>query len=203
VLAADDRAVGEIEDALRIAERAGDDLAVALAQMTLGVALVHRDADAERDCGRQLLADVSDLFPRKAFLLCDVPLVNVYLAQEWARRGDRDEAIALLRAAVDHQFRGGQLLQWCVPATGVLAKTLLDRGDDGDLAEAEAAVERLAAVPANKGLAISEMWLVWLQALLARARGDDAAYARSRDQYREMAKTLDFEGHIAWAEAMP
>ena len=42
VLGADDRAVREIEDALRIAERSGDDLAVAIARMTLGVALVHR-----------------------------------------------------------------------------------------------------------------------------------------------------------------
>jgi hypothetical protein len=24
-----------------------------------------------------------------------------------------------------------------------------------------------------------------------------------RDRYRHMAKTLGFEGHIAWAEAMP
>ena len=42
VLRPDDRAVREIEDALRIAERSGDDLALAFARMTLGVALVHR-----------------------------------------------------------------------------------------------------------------------------------------------------------------
>jgi hypothetical protein len=42
VLAADDRAVREIEDALHDAERSADDHAVALARMTLGVALVHR-----------------------------------------------------------------------------------------------------------------------------------------------------------------
>jgi hypothetical protein len=24
-----------------------------------------------------------------------------------------------------------------------------------------------------------------------------------RDRYRDMARTLGFEGHIAWAEAMP
>ena len=42
VLRPDDRAVREIEDALRIAERSGDDFALAFAQMTLGVALVHR-----------------------------------------------------------------------------------------------------------------------------------------------------------------
>ena len=37
----DDRAMGEIEDALRIAERSGDDLALAFARPTLGLALMH------------------------------------------------------------------------------------------------------------------------------------------------------------------
>ena len=42
-----------------------------------------------------------------------------------------------------------------------------------------------------------------LRALLARAHGDTAAYADLRDRYRDMARTLGFEGHMAWAEAMP
>jgi adenylate cyclase len=42
-----------------------------------------------------------------------------------------------------------------------------------------------------------------LQALLARAHGDAAAYAELRDRYRAMATTLGLKGHIAWAEAMP
>ncbi len=47
-----------------------------------------------------------------------------------------------------------------------------------------------------------EITLLRLRALLARARGDDAAYRDYRDRYRAMAKSLGFEGHIAWAEAM-
>jgi adenylate cyclase len=42
-----------------------------------------------------------------------------------------------------------------------------------------------------------------MRALLARARGDAATYAQLRDRYRDMAKTLGFEPHIALAEAMP
>jgi hypothetical protein len=80
---------------------------------------------------------------------------------------------------------------------------LLDRRGDGDVAEAEAAIERLAAAPADEGLVMRDIWLLRLRALLARAHGDAAAYADFRDQYRAMAKTLGFEGHIAWAEAMP
>jgi hypothetical protein len=108
-----------------------------------------------------------------------------------------------MRAAVDHLFREGQLLGWGIPATGVLVQTLLDRGADGDVAEAEAATKRLAAAPADDGLVIRDIWLLRSRALLARARGDDVAYADLRDRYRDMAKTLGFEGHIAWAEAMP
>jgi hypothetical protein len=130
-------------------------------------------------------------------------MVNVYLARERARREDRDEAIRHMRAAVSHLFREGQLLLWGVPATGVLVQTLLARGTESDVAEAEAAITRLADAPADDGLVIRDIWLLRLRALLARAHGDAAAYAHFRDRYRDMAKTLGYEGHIAWAEAMP
>jgi hypothetical protein len=203
VLAADDQAVSESQDALRIADRSSDDFAVAIAHMTLGLALVHGPTDAERDRGQKLLAEASEVFLRQRYGLGDLPLVSVYLARETARRGDRDEAISLMRAAVDHLIRAGQLLQWGIPATGVLVETLLDRGADADVAEAEAAIERLAAAPADEGLVLRDIWLLRLRSLLARAHGDGTAYAQLRDRYRDRAKTLGFEGHIAWAEAMP
>ena len=202
VLAADDRAVREIEDALGIAERAGNDMAPSFARMALGVALVHRHTAAERDRGQTLLAEVRDVFARDAHNLGDLPLVEVYVARERARRGDRDEAIQLMRASTDRLVREGQLLAWGVPATGVLAETLLDRGADGDVAEAEAAIERLAAAPADEARVIRDIWLLRLRALLARAHGDAAAYAELRDRYRDMATSLGFEGHMKWAEEM-
>jgi hypothetical protein len=203
VLTADDPALREIEDALRIADRSSDDLALALARMALGFALVHRPTAAECDRGQQLLAEVSHVFLRGGYILGDLPLVNVYLARERSRRGDRDGAIPLMRGTVDHLFREGRLLLWGVPATGVLVETLLDRATESEMAEAKAAIERLAAAPAEEGLVIREIWLLRLRALLARAHGDDSAYAHFRDRYRDMARTLEFEGHIAWAEAMP
>ncbi|HYY02107.1 MAG TPA: hypothetical protein VE908_21565, partial [Mycobacterium sp.] len=90
-----------------------------------------------------------------------------------------------------------------IPATGVLLETLLDRGADADVAESEAAIERLPVAPAQEGLAIRDIWLLRLRALLAQARSDATAYADFRDRYRDMAKTLGFEGHIEWADAMP
>jgi hypothetical protein len=108
-----------------------------------------------------------------------------------------------MHAAVDHLFREGQLLAWGIPATGVLVETLLERGAEGDVVEAEAAIERLAAVPTDPGFVLNDIWLLRLRALLAGAHGDDAAYRDYRDRYRDMARTLDLEGHIAWGEAMP
>ena len=203
VLSPDDSVVDEIEDALRIADRSGDDFAVAFTWATRGVALVHRHTAAERDRGQKLLAEVSEVFLRQGHNLAELPIVNVYVARERARRGDRDDAIPVMRAALDDLFREGQLLLWGIPATGVLVETLLDRGTDADVAEAEAAIERLAVAPADEGLVIRDIWLLRLRALMARARGDAAAYADFRDRYRDMARTLGFEGHIAWAEAMP
>ncbi|MGO9924758.1 MAG: ATP-binding protein, partial [Mycobacterium sp.] len=202
VLRPDDSAVREIEDALQDAERCGDDFALAQARGALGMALVHRHTAAERGRGQQLLAEAYEMCLRTGQALGDLPLVEVYVARERARRGDRDEAIPLMRAAVDHVFREGQRLVVGVPVTGVLVETLLDRGADGDVAEAEAAIERLAAAPAEQGLVIRDIWLLRLRALLARARGDDVAYRDLVNRYRAMAESLGFEGHIAWAEAM-
>jgi class 3 adenylate cyclase len=202
VLAAHDPVVREIEDALRIAERSGDDMALLIARPMLGLALVHRHTDAQRDRGWKLLAEASDGLLRRGTGLSELRLVNVYLARERARRGDRDEAIPLMFAAVDQLVREGQLPSWGTPATGVLVETLLDRGAEGDVVEAEAAIERLAAAPADDGLVIREIWLLRSRALLARAQGDDTAYRDYRDRYRALATLLGFEGHMAWAEAM-
>ena len=198
----DDSVVREIGDALQIAERSGDDFAVAIARMTLGVALVHRQADADHDRGHKLLAELSEALLRQGNFLAELPLVNVYLARERARRGDRDDAIRLMRATVDHLFREGRLLLWGVPATAVLVETLLDRGAESDVIEAAGAIERLAAAPTDDRVAVRDIWLLRLRALLARAHSDDAAYAHFRDRYCGMARSLGFEGHIAWAEAM-
>jgi hypothetical protein len=202
VLTADDSAVRESENALQIVERSGDDLALGQAQLALGVALVHRHTAAERGRGHKLLAEVCEMALRQGQALSDVPFFEVYVAREMARRGDRDGAIPLMRAAVDH-FREGQRLVLDIPLTGVLVETLLDRGADDDVAEAEAAIERVASAPAEEGLVIRDVWLLRLRALLARARGDDVAYRDYRDRYRAMARTLGYEGHIEWAKAMP
>jgi hypothetical protein len=104
----------------------------------------------------KFLAEVSEVFLRRGHSLSELPIVDVYSARERARRADRDDAIPLIRAAVDHLFRDERLLAWGVPATGVLVEILLDRGAAADAAEAQAAIERLAAARADESLVIRE-----------------------------------------------
>ena len=59
------------------------------------------------------------------------------------------------------------------------------------------------AAPTDPGFVLHEISLLRLRALLARARGDEAAYRDYRDRYRATATSLGFEGHMRWAEAMP
>jgi len=61
----------------------------------------------------------------------------------------------------------------------------------------------LAAAQSDDGLVLHDIWLLRMRALLARAHGDDTAYRDYQDRYRDMVRSLGFEGHIAWAEAMP
>jgi hypothetical protein len=191
-----------MEDALQGAEQFGDDFAVVLARFTLGLALLHRDTAADRDGGQKLLAEARDVFLSQRRNLGELPIVDMYVARERARRGDPDEAIPLIRTAVDHLFRDGALT-WGTRGMGVLVETLLDRGTHADVTEAEAAIKRLATAPTHGGTAPHDVLLLRLQALLTRARGDESAYRDLRDRYRANARSLGFEGHIAWAEAMP
>jgi hypothetical protein len=199
----DDRALNEIEDALRVAERSSDDVVIHFAQAAMAVALMRRDNTAERDRGQSLGSDVRELLLSLKHNLCDLPIVEVHLARERARNGDGDAAVTLMRTACEPVFHDGRPLLWGVPVTGVLVETLLSRGADGDLAEAEAAIERLVAASIGRGYAMNEVWLLRLHALLASAHRDVTAYRDYRNRYRDMAISLGFAGHMKWAEAMP
>ncbi|HVQ51137.1 MAG TPA: cyclase, partial [Mycobacterium sp.] len=202
VVRADDSAVRAIEEALQTAEASGDDVALSLAEYTLAVALLSRDAAADRHRGLELLAQARDIWLRKQIALQMVPIIELWAARERARRGDRDAAIAVMRKAVDELHQAGRL-GFGVWGTDLLVETLLERGAEGDLAEAQEAIDRLANLPADDGSAIREITLLRLRALLARAGGDDVAYHDLVNRYRAMAESLGFQGHIAWADAMP
>jgi adenylate cyclase len=196
----DTTALRETADALAIAERSADEFALQLSRFARGITLVHRDGP-ERKAGFALLAEVREAALQGRFNLLIVPVVDIHVAQQKARCGDLDGAIELARAVVEDLFDSGGIV-WCALATTVLVESLLRRGADGDLAEAQAAIDRLAAVPTDPGFVLHEIFVLRLRALLAHARDDEGTYRDYRDRYRAMATELGYEGHVAWAEAM-
>ena len=152
--------------------------------------------------GLAILGQVRQMCVSGRFYMSELIGIDVYTARERAKRGDRAGAIRVLREAIDDLFHSGQL-PYNILATGILAETLLDRGAQGDVAEAEAAITRLAATPAEDGLVIRDITLLRANALIAHAKGEDASYREFRDQYQDLATRLGFEGHMALAAAMP
>jgi hypothetical protein len=130
-----------------------------------------------------------------------VRYADTEIAKEKARLGNLGDAIRLARSTIDYLFESGDMTSRG-PAVSVLVESLLQRSAEGDLAEAEAAVERLAAVPVDPGFVLHELPLLRLRALVARTHGDETAYREFAERYRAMANDLGFEGHMAIAATM-
>jgi adenylate cyclase len=200
VLLAGDNVVRDIDEALKAAERASEDVTLVLLRFSLGIALLHREP-IERQRGLDQLAELRDMCLSQRYALNLVPGIDIYLARETALRGDLDDAVKQLRALSDDAFNC-QYVWTFESAVGALVETLLDRGGETDLAEAERAIESLAAVPPHLNPVSREITGLRLRALVARARGDEVTYRELVDRYRSRAISLGFEGHIATAEAM-
>ena len=130
-----------------------------------------------------------------------VPVADLWAARERARRGQRDVAIPVMRNAAGELQQAGRI-GYGVWGTGVLVEALLERGAEGDVAEAEAQIDWLENLSADNGSAALEITLLRLRTLLAAARGDHAAYSDLASRYHAMAESLGYEGHTAFAEAM-
>jgi adenylate cyclase len=201
VLLPDTIALRHTAEFLSMAEQSGDDLALDLARGVHGLALAYQGG-YERQHGLELLVTTRERAANDRFSLTNVPIVDVHIAREQARTGDIDGSIELARTVVDDLLDSGGCI-WTALAISVLVDALLQRGHDDDLNEAESAMDQLAAVPTDPGFTPQEITLLRMRALLAHARGDEAAYRDHRDRYRARAISLGFEGHMQWAEAMP
>ena len=135
------------------------------------------------------------------FSLVCVPIADILTARRKAQHDAFDEAIELARAALDNLTSSGEMI-WRGLATSTLVESLLGCGADGDIAEAQAAIDRLTAVPTDPGFVMHELPLLRMRAQLAGAQGDEASYRDYRDRYLKMATNLGFQGHMTWAEAM-
>ncbi|MDT5099525.1 MAG: hypothetical protein QOC76_3262, partial [Mycobacterium sp.] len=131
-----------------------------------------------------------------------VPGMELYQARRLGAQGDFDGAVVRARSGLDDVFRTCDFFN-ADAGTSTLVEALLARCTNDDLAEAEAAIERLAALRSGTAWATRDCYVLRLRTLLAQARGDDAAYRELRDRYRAMANELGFEGHMKWATEMP
>ncbi|RDH78885.1 cyclase [Mycolicibacterium moriokaense] len=195
---ADDSALRVIEDAMQTAQRASSDFALLFAKTTLGLVLLHRETSADRDRGMEIMAGALGLLRDRIPSL--VPVFALITAREEARRGKPD-AISAMSQAVDDLHRAGRLA-YLVHGIQALVEALLERGAEGDVARAQAEIDRLANWPAPQASPMIDITLLRVRALLARAHGDTTAYKDLAGRYHSMANSLGYEGHIAWAEAM-
>jgi adenylate cyclase len=194
-------ALRETAEALDVAERSGDDFTLANARLARGALLVELGG-RERRRGWDLLATVRQAALEQRFTVSVVWFMDTLIAREMSRSGEIDAAIELSRNVVDELLDAGNMI-WSGLATSTLVELLLQRAAPHDLDAAQSSIDRLVAVPTDPGFILHALPLLRLRALLARAHGDEDAYRNYRDRYRDMAKTLGFEGHIEWTEAMP
>jgi adenylate cyclase len=196
----DAQAFVETAEALELAERCGEDFTVDSARLARGVVLANGDI-AHRPAGLELLAEYRQASLRHGYATDSVRYADTETAKEKARVGDLDGAIEIGRTVVDFLFNAGDMTSRGLAVT-VLVESLLRRGNQPDLAEAVAAIERLATVPIDPGFVLHELPLLRMRALLARVRGDEDGYADFVRRYRAMANELGFEGHMALAATM-
>jgi adenylate cyclase len=191
----------EAEEVRRVAAQSGEDVAVGQGDQYTGIILL-RLGDSFRAKGVQLTEKVRSMTLQGRYNMAVLPLIDLLFAQEKAKVGDSVGAILQSRSAVNEFFEMGDM-SWGGYATNVFVEALVQSGSATDLLEARAAVDRLAGLPVEPTIVVHKLWLLRAQTLLARGEGDQAKYRELRDRYRKMATDLDFEGHMAWAEAMP
>jgi adenylate cyclase len=195
----DATAMRETADALRIAESSSDDFVLGMGRLSRGLVLVSHDGP-QREAGLDLFTQAHDAVLTKGFSLSALTIVEPELAMEKARTGDLDGAIEMVRAVVDGAYESGDMI-WRGRATEVLVQLLVRRGSVGDQDEAQAAIDRLAAVPTDPGFVLHEFPLLRSRALLSLARGDENSYRSFLERHRANATAAGFEALIAAADA--
>jgi adenylate cyclase len=198
-LPADTTAMHETTEALRIAESSSDDFILGMGRLSRGLVLVTHEGP-QREAGLDLFTQARDMAVAQRFSLSPLIIVDPEFAIEKARNGDLDGAIELARAAVDGAYESGDMI-WRGRATDVLVQLLIRRGSVPDLQAAEAAIDRLAAVPTDPGFVLHELPLLRSRALLALARGDENGHRNFLEGHRAKAAAAGFDALLAIAEA--
>jgi adenylate cyclase len=195
-----DDALRDTAEAVRIAERSGDDFTVGFAHFTRALVLIHHES-ADTAAGLELFAAVRVLSAQERLSMTMLPPIDIHLARAQADAGDLDGAITLCRNGLDELYTTSGVLYMGISAE-LLGELLLRRGRAGDLDEVGAVIDRLRAVPIDPGYVFNELSLLRLRALLARARGDEDGYRTYAKDRAELANSIGFEGSTSPAAAM-
>jgi class 3 adenylate cyclase len=197
-LSPDATAMRETAEALRIAESSSDDFILGMGRLSRGLVLVCLDGPG-REAGLDLFTQARDAAATAQFSLSALTIVEPEFAMQEARTGDLDGAIDMVRSVVDGAYESGDMI-WRGRATEVLVQLLVRRGSDGDHHEAQAAIDRLAAVPTDPGFVLHELPLLRSRALLALARGDENSCRNFMERHRAKAAAAGFEALVATAD---
>ena len=121
VLAIDDTAMGELEQALQIAEASGDDTVLGSVKYTFATVLTSRGRASDRHRRIEMLVQVRDMCLHHRFPMCELPVVEAFSGYERARGSDRDRGLSQMRKALDDLPRpwpvadakgAGRLIYW-------------------------------------------------------------------------------------------
>ena len=157
-------------------------------------------ARAQREAGLDLFTQARNAALTERFSLSALTIVDPEFAMEKARNGDLDGAIEMVRAVVDGAYESGDMI-WRGRATNVPVELLVRRGSAGDQRQAQAAIDRLAAVPTDPGFVLHEPPLLRSRALLAHTRSDDSSFREFMGRYRSTAAAAGFKTLLAQEEA--
>jgi len=197
-------------ESLEVAQRSGNNTAVAYALVNHALTLIHDRSDGpENPCdgraaGFELLTKARQMVVDEQLTVAMRRMSDIEIARERACTGDLSGAIDLATTVLDEQFDTGEMI-FRGPATTVLVEALLSRAraaDTADLERARRAIDRLASVPTEPGFVLHELPVLRLRALLARAHGDEPGYRQCVERLRAVAHEADFEGYRALAEEM-
>jgi adenylate cyclase len=192
--------VAQAAESLQIAQRSGDNTALAYSLLNQATTLIHYNPESPA-AGVDFLTKAREMLVDEKLIVALRRMSDIEFARERARSGDLDGAIDLAGRILNAQFDAGTMI-FRAAATTVLVEALLSRARAADITDAERAVDRLAAVPTEPGFVLHEIPVLRLRALLARVRGDEAGYQRFLQDFRVRAREADFEGYLAQAEAM-
>ena len=157
LLLPDAAALDQTADVLRHADKMGDDVALALAQVARGLVLTCA-ASLDHGAGVELMAKgrEAQLLQRN---LLSVAMVDIRTALLKADTGNLDDAVAIAQATVNELTNSGEMILRAA-ASAALVAPLLMRANGTDVHEAQAVVDRLAAVPTEPGFVVNDIWLL-------------------------------------------